>query len=237
MAKKKDEKPEHMKHVDTYMKHADAIDVFSDNLHLKIMNATSKTLLKEGSSWVKDGEYDRKAIAKGGKVIDDLTDAMLNDLIAASSPQFKKMYNIDLPKLGDDPASKHFYEKFLGINKKNVREFVDKNKKNWSPEVHHDFTSDYAKNWVNELSSYAHSHIDAEKHLDDYIKEYKLKDIIDDKMLPAFKKSNEASLLIRGMLDYYRKEGKNPDAGVVQNLANAYKQESKGKIDITKYLK
>lgn len=238
MAEKKKEKPEHIKHFETYKKHADVVDMFSDNIQINALEATAKALKKKDTPWFKDGQYDSKVIANGDeKVLDTVTDTILNEMINSISPNFKKMYKMDLPKLGDDPASKDFYQTFLGINKREVKRFVQANKKDFKPaKVQEHLTDNYINKWSQRLKVQTYDHIDPEKHLEDYIKEYKLQDTFDKDMLPALKKSQEAPLVLQHILDSARQEGK-VEGNYLKSAANSIYKQTDGKVNIIQYLK
>lgn len=234
MAKK--ETPQYMKHYDVYKKHADAVEIFSDNLQLKFVEATTNTLLKrKDAAWIKDGKYDRDAIRKGGKIIDQLADATLEELIKAASPAFKEMYKMEMPKLGDDPASKDFYDRFLGINKQEIKEFIEENKDNYAPETAQKLTKQYEAKWTNNLKAQTYTHIKPEEHLEDFLKHADIYKHFDESMLPALKKSQrEAPIILQHILESMRND-KEIDYTSLQEISNTYAEQKIANIG--QYLK
>ncbi|MFP4568336.1 MAG: hypothetical protein ACLFN8_05320 [Candidatus Woesearchaeota archaeon] len=227
MSDKKEKKLKpHEEHFETYKKHVDANEVF-----IKELEASNA---KSIGSLLGDSKYDFKKIKEGGKIIHDLTDDLLNTIIKSASPAFKKMYNIDLPKLSESPASKNFYEAFMKINKKQMYEFLEENKKDLGANKILELTNSYLSKWKQDLDQYADDHIDTKTHLEDYLDQYKLKGAFKKELLPSLKESVEARPLLRSILDYARED--TPDVSFVKNIAQTYEKQTKGQININKYL-
>lgn len=234
--KKKEERKPHQEKFDTYKKHADIIDKFTDNLEIKYHSAIEKSLLKKGKAWVdKDGKYDRKVIAKADKkVLDDLTDTIMKDIIAHANPIFEEMYNIKLPDFKDNPFAKDFYQQLVGINREELFNVIKTNKKNFTPGIYSKINDSYVAKVKSRLDQAAISHIDHEEHLEDYLKEYKLQDYINKDKLASLKTSPEGRILMKELLQHVRRGGAT-DYTFLEKTANEAVEKYEG-INLRQYL-
>ncbi|MCF7866241.1 hypothetical protein K9L67_03060 [Candidatus Woesearchaeota archaeon] len=238
MADNKEEKKPHIEKYEKFEKNSNIVEEFLDNVHIKYHGAISKSLLKEGKAWVnKNGNYDKKVIAKGDKkVLDDLTDTIMSDIISHINPLFEKMYNLKMPEFKDNPLIKDFYRQLVGINREELFNIVDKNKENFNSEIYEKLIRDkHIEKLKGRLESTTHEHINHKEHLEDYLKEYKLMDYFDKSTFKSFKESEEARYLLPSILKHV-KDGKSPDYTFLENVANSYKQNTEGRLDIGKYL-